>query len=318
MERRKVIALSVLATALLLSLAPGLIAEVETRRVLSFTEWDLRVRVYAPYQAYPGDTIEVRATAEAVEELYDVTITIDIFGSKSDAEGRLGYDSWEDDISFVSGVDWEAEEGKDREYDVDIPEDSDPGLVYGQVTAEWTTAADLEDHTYTESFTITYIMNEDYENIKDLLEDEGYAGNETGLEDLLEDYDAAFSERDAAISERDKWKSDYTSLKSDYDSMKSDYDSMKATYDSLKSSYESLESEHATLVSEKDALQKKYNSLDSEHKTLQAEYDGLESEYEATAGELNNYKTYTYALAVATVIFVVTTIIFAVRKPKTV
>jgi len=311
MGRRKVVALSVLATALLLSLASGLIAQEETRRVLSFTEWDLRVRVYAPYQAYPGDTIEVRVTAEAVEDLEDVTITIDIFGSKSDAEGRLGYDSWEDDISFVSGVDWEAEEGKDREYDVDIPEDSDPGPVYGQVTAEWTTAADGEDHTYAESFTITYIMNEDYENVKDLLEDEGYAGNETGLEDLLEDYDAAFSERDAAISERDKWKSDYTSLKSDYDSM-------KATYDSLKSKYDSLESDYKALLSEKDALQKKYNSLDSEHKSLQAEYDGLESEYETTAGELNNYKTYMYALAVATVIFVITTIIFAVRKPKTV
>jgi len=310
MERRKVIALSVLATALLLSLAPGLVAEVETRRVLSYSGSGLRVRVYAPYQAYPGDTIEVRVTAEALEDLDDIYITVDVFGSLP-SEGKEGYDSWEDDFSVLRGADWDVGDDKDADYDVDIPDGSDPGLVYGYIECEWETRDDGELHTHTEAFTITYIMNKDYENIKDLLEDEGYAGNETGLEYLLEDYDAAFSERDAAISERDKWKSDYTSLKADYDST-------KATYDSLKSSYDSLESEHATLVSEKDALQKKYNSLDSEHKSLLAEYDDLESGYETTAGELNNYKTYTYALAVATVIFVVTTIIFAIRKPKTV
>jgi hypothetical protein len=307
MEGKKIVVLSVLVAALLLSLAPGLIAEVETRRVLSFTEWGLRVRVYAPYQAYPGDTIEVRVTARALEDLADIYITIDIFGSKSE-EGKEGYDSWDDYIRFLRGVDWVEGDDKDRDYDVEIPEDSDPGLVYGHVTAEWTTVLDGKDHTYAESFTITYIMNEDYENIKDLLEDHGYVGNETGLEDLLEDYDATLSERDAAISERDRWKTDYASVKSDYDSL-------KATYNSLRSSYDSLEADYKTLSSDYDALQKKYKSLDSEHKSLLADYEDLESDHETTLGELSNYRTYTYALAVATVIFIVTTIIFAVRRP---
>jgi len=42
----------------------------------------------------------------------------------------------------------------------------------------------------------------------------------------------------------------------------------------------------------------------------------LKSEHEATTIELSNYTTYTYALAITTIIFVVTTIIFAVRKPS--
>jgi len=298
MKRKSIIALLVLATTLLLSLAPGLIAQVETRSVLSFTEEDLRVRVYAPYQTYPGDTIEVRVDAEALEDLIDVTITVGVFGSKSEA-GKEGYDSWEDEISVVDGVDWDADEGKDKKYDVDIPSDSDPGLVYGHITAEWTTAADDIDHTYAESFTITYVMNKDYE-------------------ELQEDYKDLSSKYDKLKADYDKLTTTYNNLQTTYNSLKSDYDSLNATFDSLTSEYDTLESDYKTLLSEKDALQKKYNSLDSEHKALQAEYDALGSEYEATVGELSNYKTYMYALAVTTVIFVITTIIFAVRKPKTV
>jgi len=298
MERRKIIALSVLVTALLLSLAPGLIAQVETRSVLSFTESDLRVRAYAPYQAYPGDTIEVRVDAEALEDLDDVTITIDIFGSKSE-DGKEGYDSWEDDIGVVSGGVWDKGEGKDKRYDVDIPSDSDPGLVYGYITAEWITVADAESHTYAESFTITYVLNKDYE-------------------DLQEDYKDLSSKYDKLKADFDKLTSTYNNLQATYNSLKSDYEPLKASYDSLNSSYQSLQTDYSDLSSAYEDLEDRLSSLDSEHKKLQTDYDGLELEYEATTSELSNYKTYTYALAVATVIFVITTIIFAIRRPRTV
>jgi len=297
MRGKKIVILLSIAFLLLLAFSSVVMAE-ETRRVLRFTEAGLRVAAYAPYQAYPGDTIEVRVTAEALEDLNDITITIDIFGSKS-KEGEEGYDSWEDDISVLRAVDWKEGDDKDKEYDVKIPEDSDPGLVYGHVTAEWTRVGPpIEDHTYAESFTITYVMNRDYE-------------------ELQEDYKDLSSKYNKLKTDYDKLSGTYSDLLATYNSLKSDFDSLKATYDSLKSKYDSLESEHNTLVSDYSALQKKHTSLDSEHKSLLADYEALKSEYEASVGELGTSRNLMYVFVVTTIVFIATSIILFARKPKT-
>ena len=293
---KKIVILLLITCLLLLASSSMAMAAVETRRVLSFTEEGLKVRAYAPYQAYPGDTIEVRVTAEASEALDDIYLTIDIFGSKP-KEGKEGYDGWEDDISVLRGVDWDEGDDKDQEYEVEIPEDSDPGLVYGHVTAEWTTA-DGEPHTYAESFTITYLMNKDYE-------------------DLQEDYEDLSSEYGKLKTDFDDLSSTYSGLLATYNSLKSDYDSLKATYDSLKSSYDSLKSEHDTLVSDYSTLQKKYTSLDSDYNSLLADYDALESEYEMSVGDLGTSRNLMYVFVVTTIVFVATSIILFLRKPKT-
>ena len=289
MRSKKIVIL--LSIACLLFLASSSMAmAAETRRVLSFTEEGLKVRAYAPYQAYPGDTIEVRVTAEALEDLDDIYLTIDIFGSKP-KEGKVGYDGWEDDIRVLRAVDWEEGDDRDKKYDVEIPEDSDPGLVYGHITAEWTTFADDEDHTYAESFTITYIMNKDYE-------------------DLQEDYEDLSSEYDKLKTDYKDLSSTYSGLLATYDSLKSDYDSLKATYDSLKSSYDSLQTDYSKLSSNYDALQEDYNSL-------LADYDALESEYETSVGELGTSRNLMYVFVVTTIVFIATSIILFMRKPKT-
>jgi len=294
MRSKKILILLSIACLLLFASSSTAMAE-ETRRVLSFTEEGLRVRVYAPYQAHPGGTIEVRVTAEALEDLDDIYLTIDIFGSKS-KEGKEGYDSWEDDISVLRAVDWEEGDDKDKKYDVEIPEDSDPGLVYGHVTAEWTTANDT--YTYAESFTITYVLNKDYE-------------------DLQEDYKDLSSKYNKLKTDYDNLSSTYSGLQATYNSLKSDFDSLTATYDSLKSKYDSLESEHNTLISDYSALQKKYTSLDSDYKSQLADYESLKSEYEASVGELGTSRNLMYVFVVTTIVFIATSIILFARKPKT-
>lgn len=291
-SKRILIPLSI-ACLLFLASSSMVTAAVETRRVLSFTEWDLRVRVYAPYQAYPGEEIEVRVTALALEDLDDIYITIDSFGSKSE-EDKEGYDSWEDDIRFLRGVDWEKDDDKEREYDVKIPEDSDPGLVYGHITAEW--IADGEDHTYAESFPITYVMNKDYE-------------------DLQEDFEDLSSEYDELKTNYEDLSSTYSDLLVTYNSLKSGYDSLKATYDSLKSSFDSLKSEQDTLASDYSTLQKTYASLDSDYDSLLADYDALESK---SVSELGTSRNLMYVFVVTTIVFVATSVILLARKPKTV
>lgn len=284
--------------ACLLFLASSSMAmAAETRRVLSFTEEGLKVRAYAPYQAYPGDTIEVRVSAEAEEDLDNIYLTIDIFGSKP-KEGKEGYDDWEDDIRVLRGVDWDEGDDKDHKYDVEIPEDSDPGLVYGHITAEWTTVEDYEDHTYAESFTITYIMNKDYE-------------------DLQEDYEDLSSEYDKLKTDYEDLSSTHSDLLATYDSLKSDYNSLNATYDSLKSSHDSLQTDYSELSSNYDALQEDYKSLNSEYNSLLADYEALESEYETSVSELGTSRNLMYVFVVTTVVFIATSIILFMRKPKT-
>jgi len=293
MRRKRILILLSIAYLLFSASSSMATAAVETHRVLGFTEWDLRVRVYAPYQAYPGDEIEVRVTALALEDLDDIYITIDIFGSKSE-EDKEGYDSWEDDIRFLKGVDWEQDDDKEREYDVKIPEDSDPGLVYGHITAEW--IADGEDHTYAESFPITYVMNKDYE-------------------DLQEDFEDLSSEYDKLKTNYEDLSSTYSDLLVTYNSLKSGYDSLKTTYDSLKSNFDSLKSEHDTLASDYGTLQNTYASLDSDYDSLLADYDALKSK---SVSELGTSRNLMYVFVATTIVFVATSIILLARKPKSV
>jgi len=299
METRKIVVL-VLVTALLLPSASSSNVEAEVSLVWEYTGYyddEIEVGVEAVVEAYPGDTIGVTVIAEAKEDLNDVDMDIWIEGTKGE-----GNETWTSDKESVINEDLDDGDDVEEDFEFEVQETADPGMMVGHISCEWEVKIEFEvdtelyyewvAHSFDVAFPMTYLLNKDYE-------------------DLQEDYTELQADYTEVVSERDKLKTDYTSLKSDYDSM-------QATYDSLKSKYDSLESDYKTLVSENDALQKKYNSLDSEHKSLQAEYDGLESEHEATVGELSNYTTYTYALAVATVIFVITTIIFAIRKPKTV
>jgi len=301
MERRKTVVLMVLATALLLSLASVVRVQAAVESVWDYDgdyDNEIEVSVRATDIARPGDEITVEIDGEAKEDLANVEMDIWVEGSYEE-----GTEPWESDTEEVLSEDLDDGDDFSEEYAFNIPETADPGMIVGHLRCEWEVQVEVDTdvyewvtHSFDVAFPMTYLLG---------------AVTEEEFEALQEDYAELQAVYTKTITELDKWKNDYTSLKSDYDSL-------DATYDSLKSSYDSLKSEHTTLVSEKDALQKEYTSLDSEHKTLLDEYDALKSEHEATAGELSNYTTYTYALAITTIIFVVTTIIFAVRKPKTV
>mgnify|MGYP001047578324 CR=1 FL=1 len=294
MEKRKILALMVLMTTLLLPLASKTSAQIEEENVWDYEgtyEDYIAVEVTTPAQAYPGDEITIEVLAEAQEDLEDVVVDIWVVGTLGE-----GTESWESDVESgvidVSTLD----EGDDETGDcsVEIPEDVDPGLICGYIYCEFYSMADFETYSFETGFPITYLLG---------------AITQEEFEALQEDY----AKLQASYTDL---SSKYSSLQTSYNSLKSDYDSLKATYDSLKSSYDPLKSKYDTLVSDHDVLQKEYSSLDSEHKTLLDEYDALKSEHEATTIELSNYTTYTYALAITTIIFVVTTIIFAVRKPS--
>jgi len=73
---------------------------------------------------------------------------------------------------------------------------------------------------------------------------------------------------------------------------------------------------YAELKSSYDNLDANYNNLSTQYNSLQAELNDLQSKYSSLTNELNITRNIIYALAIATVIFIATTVHFAIRKPK--
>lgn len=325
MEKKKIALSLTLAILFLFSLAPIHSTLAETHRVLSFTHEGLRVRVYAPYQAYAGSRITIEVNVDAIEDLEDVTVDLYIFGSQSD-DGKVGYDSWDEDYNILYTTDLDEGEDYDEDIRFNIPDDSDPGLVYGHVTAEWTTWSDGEDHTYAESFTITYLLNEDYEDLlveyEDLLDE--YAGFEaqlTVLENEITDLLINITEWETKYNTLNityqQLKSNYDSLVTDYNTLSTNYNALKTERDMLNTNYNTLLSDYETLESQLNQVESDYNILVADHTSLLAERDTLELKFTTSSSELETYRYLTYILGASTAIFITTTIILLMRKPKT-
>jgi len=293
MGMRKNLVLMVLVTALVLALAPSVQAQ-DVEEVWDYEgdyDDEIEVTVDATTKADPGDDIEVTVSGEAQDDLENVTMDFWIEGSSEEGDER-----WESDGEEVLYRD-DLEDGDDfdEEFEFEIPVDTDFGMVLGHITCEWDFLIDTdeyEEHTFDIVFPMTYVQGaiseEDFEELQD------------DYNDLQEDYTGLIAERD--------------NIQNLYNSLSSDYNSLTDTYDSLQSSHNSLETEYTNLSNSYDDLQGDYNSLNSEHNSLQADYDALELSYEAAAA----YTTYTYILAATTVIFVITTIIFATRKSSSI
>jgi len=108
----------------LLSFIVSSVNATETRLVWTFFWEGLNVEVYAPYQAYPNETMTIRVRVEAREDLQEVTIRFRIYGSKS--EGYLG---WFNSFYAFYNVDLSSGVVEDQYFNVDIPEGVDPGLI---------------------------------------------------------------------------------------------------------------------------------------------------------------------------------------------
>lgn len=131
MNCKKVIISVLLLMMLSLTLTRSTIAEptsegTQTRVVYSLRYIGLTVEVEAPYQADPGDEINVTVRVGAYVEGVDVEhIYLDISGLKNGT----------DEISLGGGMITDLGE---YVYNITIPEDISPGLTYGTITCEWT------------------------------------------------------------------------------------------------------------------------------------------------------------------------------------
>lgn len=135
----------------------------EERKVLSRRYLGLGVDVYAPFQAYPGETITVRVRVEALEDIKNVSITMFIWSSKSE-----GYSPWGTSFPVIDVPDLSKDTVQETEYDAEIASDISPGLTYGILFLEWSIylQPSWEDQWDKASFRATYVKNKDYENLQ--------------------------------------------------------------------------------------------------------------------------------------------------------
>ena len=142
------------------------IAENQARLAWIYESEGISIQVYAPSQAYAGEVVPLTVEVNATEHLLDVYVLLDIFGSK------YGNCSYWNTTSFkvVWDEDLVAGEGMTRKYNLEVPSDADPGLVYGYMICKWKTPS-LKDYSEYVSFSVTYLRNKAFEELQNKYEE---------------------------------------------------------------------------------------------------------------------------------------------------
>jgi len=266
---------------------------IESRLIWTFYWEGIDVQIYAPYQAYPNDTMTIRIRVEAREELQDVTVRFRMYGSKS--QGYLG---WFNSFYALQNVDLSHGVVEDQYFEVNIPDDVDPGLVYSQTSCSWKNwnGTSWQDQLNDGVFRVTYLRNKPYEDLQ------------VAYNQLLADYNSL-------LSSYNTLQTNYSQLLADYDSLQTSYNDLENSYNNLQANYSILEDKHNNLQTNYDSLNSTYYNLLSDHSSLQASFNELKSKYEF-GGEMANALNLMYVFIETTVIFSATTIYFVLRKQK--
>ena len=279
---KKVVAIIALMFALSFVVFP--VDAVESRLVWTFFWEGMDVKIWAPYQTYPGDMISVRVVVEAREELQNVMVQFKIHGSRSE-----GNQSWHDSFYALQNVDLSLGAVEDQYFDMNIPGDVDSGMVFSETSCVWSVQREMlwQEQFIEGAFRVTYLRNKPYEDL------------EVAYSQLLADYNELVS--------------NYTTLQADYEILLGSYGDLLADYQELLTNHTVLQNHHNSLEANYDALNSTYRNLYLQYSSLQTSFDGLTSKYEF-GGETANALDLMYVFIETTVIFTATTIYFVLRR----
>jgi len=249
----------------------GFAVQSESHYVWGFDYEGLNLNIYAPYSAYPIDWITIRVRLEAKAELSHIYVKISLYGSKLEGYDTWGYSfyAFYDAGSFSSGT------LRDLNFDIQIPSDASPGLIYSITECSWDVKWTV---WYSRSkdgvFRVTYIKNKAYEDLQEAFKT---------LNETYENYKASHSYTNIQ----------YVNLNDSYNTLESDYNNYVATHNHTNIEYDNLNSA--------------YNNYVPTHTHTNTEYDSLQTSY-------NNMRTLMVLFIITTGIFVTTTLYYAKRK----
>jgi len=260
----------------------------ETRLIWDLDWEGINVKIYAPHQAYPNDKMAIRIIVEAREDLQDVIVRFEIYGSRSE-----GYILWFRPLDALENIDLSSGAVEDQYFNVSIPDDVDPGLIHGHIYCSWKVWRDSswqeQSVNFFDAHRVTYLRNKPYEDLQ------------VAYTQLLANYSQLLK--------------DYGYLQTIYGDLQTNHSTLLTEHYELLANYTNLETNYGSLNST-------YYSLLSDYSSLQASFNELESKYEF-GGEIANTLNLMYVFIETTVIFIATTIYFArmrinsaLRKPK--
>ncbi|MFX1563560.1 MAG: hypothetical protein ACFFDP_09680, partial [Promethearchaeota archaeon] len=244
---------AVFALTIFLSFVVSPLNATETRIVWDFLGvWEeINIKIEAPFQAYPNDTMTIRIRVEAREDLQDVTVHFKIYGSE--CGGNI---TWFRRLEALTDRDLlRSGTVEDQYFDVDIPDDVDPGLLHGHVSCSW--KVQRESSWQEQSIDdvcvhrMTYLRNKPYEELQVA----------------------------------------YNQLLADYNQLLADYDSLQISFDYLENSHSDLQANHSTLMMDHSELLAGYNNLQEDYDSLNSTYNSLFSDYSSLQGKFNELKS---------------------------
>lgn len=164
MKMKAIVELILLVFPLISLFFNPIVWAVEERTVLSRSYVGLGVEVYAPFQCYPGENITVKVRIEALENVKNVSVTLFLWGSKFE-----GANPWSTSFTVLDIADFPNGTIKEEAYNITIPSDIDPGLMYGLLSLDWSIyRASLWERQWDKaSFRTTYVRNRNYENLQE-------------------------------------------------------------------------------------------------------------------------------------------------------
>ncbi|HKZ94499.1 MAG TPA: hypothetical protein VJ249_07980 [Candidatus Bathyarchaeia archaeon] len=142
----------------------SVVSAAEERKVLGRSYVGLGVEVHAPLQCDAGEIITVNVRIEALEDVKNASVTLFIWGSKSE-----GYTPWGTSFTVLDVTDFPTGTIKKEAYNITMPSDIDLGLTYGILFLDWSIYRTLswEPQWDKASFRATYVKSPDYENLQD-------------------------------------------------------------------------------------------------------------------------------------------------------
>ncbi|MEM3703358.1 MAG: hypothetical protein QXX79_02905 [Candidatus Bathyarchaeia archaeon] len=126
---------------------------------------------------------------------------------------------------------------------------------------------------------------------------------------LLGDYNTLLADYTELLDDYDSLSTNYYDLLDDYTSLSANYNDLLDKCDSLARYYDFLNSSYYELKSVFDTLKSDFNSLKSSNENLTSSYNTL-------VGEVSSARNLNYIFTATTLILMITTIYFAIRKPK--
>jgi hypothetical protein len=135
----------------------GSSAPEDMHNVYSLEYGGLEVEVWAPYQARPGDTIDVTVSTKAADHIYVKYLNVDFYGVENA--------STEVTLAEITHLENSSLTSHEAEYEITIPDQISTGLTYGEISCEWELMG-APAKIPRSGFVLTYIENTEFEELQ--------------------------------------------------------------------------------------------------------------------------------------------------------